>query len=125
MSIASAVAAGRREIERHLLTDTCEIQTPASTSDSAGGSNDPTWSTVSTVSCQVSDLTARSAEIASKLAEVVDKEITIPAATTIAATQRIKHTQGATVTYYKVVGVNDRSIELARSVFAQVVRPAP
>lgn len=121
-ALDQAIAQARREIERVMLPDACEIQTVTLAPDSAGGSTE-TWATATSVFCQVSDLTARSAEVASKLAEVVDKEVSLPAETTVAATQRIKHTKGAVVAYYKVVGVNERSIELLRSVFVQAVRP--
>lgn len=120
-AVERAVAAGAREVERLMLPDSCAIQTATLASDSAGGATE-SWATATTVACQVSDLTARSAEVASKLAEVADKEITLPAETAVTGSQRIVHTKGAVVTAYKVVGVNDRSLELSRSVFVQVVR---
>lgn len=119
-ALASVVAAGRAAIEATLMPDACEIQTGTDTTDGAGGVT-TAWATTATVACQVSGVTARNATVADRLAEVVDKEITLPAGTAVAATQRIVHVGGAT---YKIVGVDDRpSIELARTVFAQIVRP--
>lgn len=122
MSVTAIAAAAAAVINANLLPDVCEIQTVTLTSDSAGGATE-SWATVASVKCQVSDLSAQARIIADKLTEAVDKQITLAAGTTVTGTQRIKSTKGATVTYYRVVGVNDRSFELARSLFAQTVRP--
>ncbi len=117
------MAMGRTLIERTLMPDVCEIQSSADTSDSAGGYT-PVWTTTSTVACQVSDVSAREAEIASKLSEVVDFAITVPAETAITAVNRIKHTKNAVVTYYTIVGTRDRpTFELARTVLVRIARP--
>lgn len=53
MSVAAAVAAGRREIERTLLNDTCRIRANAAGSEGATG-QPQTWPSVTqTVRCQV------------------------------------------------------------------------
>lgn len=123
MSVGAAVTAGRAVLERHLMPDSCEIQSVTLTPDGYGD-NTEVWTTDETVACQVSDLSAREAQIADKLSEVVDYQITLPATTSVAAVNRIRHTRNAVVTLFSIVGVRDRpSIELARTVLVRIARP--
>lgn len=123
MSVTAAMAMGRAVIERTLMPDTCEIQSVTLTPDGYGD-NTEVWATDETVACQVSDLSAREAQIADKLSEVVDYQITLPATTDVTAQNRIRHTRNAVVTVFSIVGVRDRpSIELARTVLARIARP--